>query len=370
MNYKERIVLVLQGGGALGAYQAGAYEQLAGAKYQPSWVAGISIGAINAAIIAGNEPKARVPRLREFWDGVSSKLTGAPFAPGVDARAMFNRSSAAISASAGIPGFFAPRVPPAALRPAGTLEAISHYDTAPLRATLERLVDFDRLNSGAVRLSVGAVNVATGNFAYFDTARMTLGPEHVMASGALPPGFPPVEIDGQLYWDGGLVSNTPLHYVLDDGGPREDMCVFQIDLFNARGPVPNTIWEVEHRQKDIRFSSRTRLNTDVFRQRQKLRQAARRLCAKLPEELKSDPDALLLDILGCDAAVSIVHLIHRRAAYQLGSKDYEFSRISIEEHWKAGQDDVKRTLRQPAWRNRTRPEDGVAIFDLTRDGAD
>ncbi len=366
----ERMVLVLQGGGALGAYQAGAYEELAETECGPSWVAGISIGAINAAIIAGNAPAARVDRLREFWHGVSSTLLGRPLAAGLAARTFFNQSSAALAASAGVPGFFTPRVPPAAMRPAGTLEAISHYETAPLRKTLERLVDFDLLNSGAVRLSVGAVNVGTGNFAYFDTDRMEIGPEHILASGALPPGFPPVEIDGQFYWDGGLVSNTPLQYVLDDSGLREDLCVFQVDLFSARGPIPATIWEVEHREKDIRYSSRTRLNTDVFRDAQILRRAARRLYDKLPDALRDDPDARLLDAFGDDATITIVHLIHRRAAHQSGSKDYEFSRLTVEEHWKAGRDDVRRSLRRPAWLDRTPPETGIAVFDLARDGRD
>ncbi len=370
MSDDERIVLVLQGGGALGAYQAGAYAALAESGHRPSWVAGISIGAINAAIIAGNPPERRAERLHEFWNGVSAGLVGRPLVPGLVARSIFNEGSAALAALVGVSGFFTPRLPPAPLQPAGSLEAISYYDTTPLLRTLERLVDFDLLNSGDVRLSVGAVNVGNGNFAYFDTRRMRIEAKHIMASGALPPGFPPVEIDGQFYWDGGLVSNTPLQYVLDSGGDGEDLCVFQVDLFSARGPQPQAIWEIEHREKDIRFSSRTRLNTDIFKNAQKLRRAAMRLSEKLPEELRDDPDAKLLRAAGCEATVTIVHLIHRRAAYTTGSKDYEFSRISVEDHWRSGEADVRRTLRQPAWVNRTRPEDGVQIFDLARDGTD
>lgn len=366
----EPMALVLQGGGALGAYQAGAYEALAEAGYLPDWIAGISIGAVNAAIIAGNPAERRVERLQAFWDEVSSAMTAEPVVPGTMPRAIFNETSAAIAASAGIPGMFSPRVPPPALMPFGSTEAISHYDTAPLRHTLDKLVDFDLVNAGPTRLSVGAVNIMTGNFAYFDTENMTLGPEHIMASGALPPGFPPVEIDGQMYWDGGLVSNTPLHYVLDERLPTHDICVFQVDLFSARGEVPRTIWEVEQREKDIRYSSRTRMNTDMVRRMQKLRSAARRLAEKLPENLRDDPDVAALTADSSQAAITVVHLIHRRQAHETHSKDYDFSRLSVKDHWKAGGDDVRRTLRQRAWRERKRPLQGIAVFDLTRDAKD
>ena len=208
-------VLVLQGGGALGSYQAGAYDALCTHEFDPTWVAGISIGAINAAIIAGNPKEQRVARLKEFWELVSSPVLWRPIVKGDQTRSAFNEASAAWIAAFGVPGFFTPRVPPAPLWPRGTPQAISYYDTAPLRETLTRLVDFDLVNEKHVRLSVGAVNVRTGNFAYFDNANEKIGPEHIMASGALPPGFPPVEIDGEHYWDGGLVSNTPLDYVLD-----------------------------------------------------------------------------------------------------------------------------------------------------------
>ncbi len=273
----EKTVLVLQGGGALGAYQGGAYEALATAGIEPDWVAGISIGAVNSAIIAGNPPARRVQRLRQFWELVSSRLTLPPIASDNNSRKLFNETSAALVASTGAPGFFDPRYPPAVFMPPGTIQAISIYDTSALRGTLLDLVDFDLLNSGPTRLSVGAVDVASGNFRYFDSASDKIGPEHIMASGALPPGFPPVEIDGQFYWDGGLVSNTPMQYVLDGGGPRTDMCVFQIDLFSAKGPVPETLFDLAQREKEIRFSSRTRFNTDVFREMQTMRRAIRRL---------------------------------------------------------------------------------------------
>ena len=367
MPQKEATVLVLQGGGALGAYQGGAYELLAAHGYLPDWVAGISIGAINSAIIAGNEPDCRVEKLRAFWDLVSSGLLAQPVTRTDASRKLFNETSAALVTAVGIPGFFTPRCPPALLSAPGTLSAIGIYDTSPLRATLLDLVDFDLLNSGKVRLSVGAVEVRSGNMKYFDTATDTLTPDHIMASGALPPGFSPIVIDGEPYWDGGLVSNTPLQYVLDGDGPRRDMCVFQIDLFNASGPMPETLFDIEQRAKDIRFSSRTRFNTDVSRELQTMRRALKRLESTLPQSVRDGEDWTLLSTFTCDAAITIVHLIHRRAAYWTQSTDYEFSRASVTEHWAAGRVDVERTLTHPDFIGRKRPEFGVAVLDLTRD---
>ena len=364
---EEKIVLVLQGGGALGAYQAGAYETLCEAGEIPTWVAGTSIGAVNGAIVAGNPPERRVQRLREFWERVSSRLLAWPLSNDDNSRRIFNETSAVLVAAGGAPGFFEPRIPPAVLMPQGTPEAISLYDTEPLRAMLEELVDFDLLNSGAVRLSVGAVQVLSGNMKYFDTEKMRIGPEHIMASGALPPGFPPIEIDGQPYWDGGLVSNTPLEFVLERTGPRDDMVIFQIDLFSAKGCMPENLFDIGQREKEIRYSSRTRLNTDIFREMQTIRRAIRHLRGKVPPELCDNPDWEFLDSVSCDAAVTIVLLIHRRAAYWTQSNDYEFSRYSMEEHWLSGRADVERSLNDPAWKNRTRPEEGVQVLDLTRE---
>ena len=366
-TFEEQTVFVLQGGGALGAYQAGAYTALAEAGYMPSWVAGISIGAVNSAIIAGNPPECRGERLRAFWEEVSSRLTGWPLANDDNSRKLFNETSAAMAALWGVPGFFEPRVPPAVLMPPGTPEAISVYDSAPLYATLNELVDFDLLNSGAVRLSVGAVEVLTGNMQYFDTTSQTVGPEHIMASGALPPGLPPIMIGDKPYWDGGLVSNTPLQHVLERGGPRHDMVVFQVDLFSARGDLPETLFDVGQREKEIRYSSRTRLNTDIFCEIQAMRRAIKQLRPNVPAELGDNPHWRLLDSLACDAAITIVQLIHRRAAYWTQSNDYEFSRYTMEEHWAAGRADVEHTLNHPAWKNRRPPEEGVTVLDLTRD---
>jgi NTE family protein len=365
---RERTVLVLQGGGALGAYQAGAYEALAEADHTPDWVAGISIGAVNAALIAGNAPENRVPRLRTFWERVSSQLQSGPLFDGTDPRELFNYMSAAYVSTLGVPGFFEPRFPPAPLMPRGSPAALSIYDSSPLKDTLHDLVDFDFIKTCAVRLSIGAVNIRSGNFAYFDSQDMTIAPEHIMASGALPPGLPPVLIEGEAFWDGGLVSNTPLQYVLDYTGEPSDKCIFQVDLFSARGAMPQTLFDVAQREKEIRYSSRTRLATDNYQEIRTRRQAVRKLLEKLPMELNDTPEAqVLASWCELDVAVTIVHLIHRRAAYETHAQDYEFSRLSVEEHWQAGRDDVRRTLRHPKWRHRQRPEHGVAVLDLAGD---
>src|SRR6187401_1919480 len=250
---KAQRVLVLQGGGALGSYQAGAFQALCRSGFEPEWVAGISIGAINAAIIAGNGPEKRVDRLKQFWEMVSSPVSWSPVTPGDRARSLFNETSAALIATFGVPGFFTPRLPPAPLWPQGSPQSLSYYDTSPLKKTLEHLVDFDRINDLKMRLSVGAVGVTSGNFKYFDNFEFKklgkkIEPEHIMASGALPPGFPAIEIEGEHYWDGGIASNTPLDFVLDEETDR-DLLIFQVDLFSARGDLPATLLEAAEREK-------------------------------------------------------------------------------------------------------------------------
>ena len=243
----ERVALILQGGGALGSYQAGVYQALAEANLHPDWVAGISIGAVNSALIAGNPPEKRVQQLRQFWETVSAPPFGVPSLPGLNIHGEYMHIAINQMRSFGIllggaPGFFTPRMPPPFLHPPGAAEAVSFYDVAPLKATLERLVDFDLINESAMRFSVGAVNVRTGNFVYFDNTTHQIGAAHVMASGSLPPGFPATEIDGEQYWDGGLVSNTPLQWVLDSR-PRQDTLAFQIDLWSASGEFPRNLME-------------------------------------------------------------------------------------------------------------------------------
>jgi NTE family protein len=363
-----KIGLVLQGGGALGAYQAGVFATLTEGGYTPDWIAGVSVGAINGAIIAGNPPERRVERLRAFWEEITDGVQVRPFGEGDMARGFFNEWSALASMTAGVPGFFRPRFPAAWLQPWGTEGALSFYDTDPLRATLLKYVDFDLLNAGHPRLSVGAANIRKGNSVYFDTMERTLGPEHIMASAALPPGFPPIEIEGEHYWDGGVVSNTPLQYLLD--AERESsMVVFQVDLFSARGLLPRNLPEVYERQKDILYSSRTRLNTDAARTAQQLQRAVERLVTKLPPDLADDPDVRVIKQHSKPSvSLSIVHLIYREKNYETHAKDYEFSRVSMEDHWQAGTNDTRRTLRhEDLW---LRPPDSmtpVRTFDVTRD---
>jgi NTE family protein len=374
----ESIALLLQGGGALGAYQGGVYEALAEAHLEPGWVAGISIGAMNAALIAGNAPEARVGKLREFWRRITQgalwdgagPLGMAPAAIRGDlARSLLNQLSASAALVGGVAGFFAPRFPVAWLQPPGSPEATSHYDTAPLKSTLERLIDFDRINARQTRFSVGAVNVGTGNFVYFDNTTHKIGPEHVLASGALPPGFPAVEIEGEFYWDGGLVSNTPLEWVLESE-PRRDTLAFQVDLWSARGTLPRTMTEVMTRQKEIQYSIRTRSSSDRFRYTQKLRNAVASLLHKLPDELRNSPEVALLQPHACPKVYNLVQLIYRAKQYEGDSKDYEFSRHSMQDHWRAGYYDTVRTLRHPEVLARPNNLEGVMSFDLSQNGRD
>jgi NTE family protein len=407
------IALLLQGGGALGAYQCGVYQGLAEAELHPDWVAGISIGAINSALIAGNPPELRVDRLRSFWDAITLKplfgalsaqrpsvpasppdqsasdgtpadhisdlwmkvfedaqaLWGGPsFAPrGYLARNMSSQASAWIAAALGAPGMFAPRIFGPWLQPPGTLESTSYYDTSDLRATLERFVDFDRINAGEMRFSVGAVNVTSGNFVYFDNSTHTIGPEHVMASGALPPGFPAIEIEGEYYWDGGLVSNTPLQWVLETE-LRQDTIAFQVDLWNARGSFPRTMSEVETRLKEIQYSSRTRANSNQFKQVQQIRKALGDLLSKLPEALRSTPEYELLSPQADRKVYNLIQLIYRSKDYEGGFKDHEFSQHGMQDHWRAGYYDTIRTLRHPEVLERPTTADGVFAFDLAIHG--
>jgi NTE family protein len=267
----------------------------------------------------------------------------------------------------GAPDFFKPRVPPPYFHPHGTLEAISYYDVAPLKATLERLVDFDLINAGTTRFSVGAVNVRTGNFVYFDNITHQISPEHVMASGSLPPGFPATEIEGEYYWDGGLVSNTPLQWVLDSR-PGQDTLAFQIDLWSSRGEFPCNLLEAETRQKEIRYSSRTRMATNEFKKKQLLRRSTAKLLAKMPPELLQTPEADLLAAEADEKVYNLIQLIYRAKNYEGNAKDYEFSRRTMEEHWRSGYNDAVRTLRHPEVLQRPNGSDGVFTFDLANDG--
>lgn len=362
------VALVLQGGGALGAYQAGVYERLLEEGIEPTWLAGISIGAINCAIIAGNARENRVARLREFWELVSDSHSGAPGAftglPMIDAtRAWVNQLAAGRAFAQGVNGFFEPRVPPPYLLWNGG-GATSYYDTTPLRATLERLVDFDRINAGETRLSIGAVNVRSGNFAYFDNASdLIIRPEHIMASGALPPGFDAVEIDGEKYWDGGMVSNTPLDWVLSNSSGL-DTQVWQVDLWSAHGELPSDLASVATRMKEIQYSSRTRSATDSLRKVKKLRAALSELLALIPVDVADSPQARLLAGAADATLYNIVELVYRSATYEGQYKDVEFSRRTMTEHWRAGYADADATLAHEEIMKLPSIENNPAIFDF------
>jgi NTE family protein len=358
----DRRILLLQGGGALGAYHAGVYEGVAAAGFSPDWVVGISIGAINAALIAGNPPERRTDRLREFWDRVSAR---APFVlpAGMDfARPVMNRIAAASAMFFGIPGFFVPRIPPPQFAPEGTLAALSYYDTEPLRATLNELVDFDRINAGDVRLSLGAVNARTGESVYFDSEDHSITASHVMASGALPPGFPPVEIDGEYYFDGGIMSNTPAQYVAKDF--RMDALIVQVDLFSGLGELPKNLDQVQERVKDIQFQSKARFSVAQVREIEAMRSTLADVLGRLPANLRSDPQVQKLEAISRRGAVSLIHLVNRHDTKSSDFKDYEFSRATVDELWQAGRADVQRVLKQPDTCRITDLGNGVRIFDI------
>lgn len=355
----ETIALVLQGGGALGAYQAGVFEGLQEAGIPLNRLAGISIGALNTAIIAGNAPEHRLDRLREFWETICQPNT--PFmalSPFVE-QSIFNVNDATrqflghLNASRAIldgqRGFFRPRIP-APVLPNVHCEPgqASYYDISDLKITLERLCDFDRINRCELHVSVGAVNVRNGNFVYFDNREMTLRAEHFMASGALPPAFPPVEIEGEYYWDGGLVSNTPLAHVLQER-PMKDTLAFQVDLWSARGAPPTNMSEVSDRMQDIRYSSRTRFVTDHFRQSLELRHLMWRMLQDIPEDVRSHADYVkLVEELSTAKCYNVVHLIFRNQPYDLHYKDHQFGLASMREHWRHGLTDIRNTLKDPA----------------------
>lgn len=372
----ETVALTLQGGGALGAYQAGVYEGLAEAGVAPNWIAGISIGALNTAIIAGNAPEHRVKRLHEFWETIC-KPAYTPQLPAFVEHALFNSGDAirktftAMQAAGAVvegqKGFFVPRFPPPLPNASGHPEKASYYDTRPLKETLERLCDFDRINSKEIRVSVGAVNVGSGNFVYFDNTTRTLRPEHFIASGALPPGFAAVEIDGEYYWDGGLMSNTPLYEVIQTT-PRRDTLAFQVDLWSARGPVPDNITDVQGRVKDIQYSSRTRLVTDMLQRSQRFRHVLREVLDRVAPEHREDAWVELANDLACTKKYNVIHLIYRHKEYEGHFKDFQFGASTMREHWESGLQDIRASLAQPGWLDKPDNDAGFVTHDIHRDG--
>jgi len=359
-----RVALVLQGGGALGAYQVGVYEALHEAGLEPDWVSGVSIGAINAALIAGNPPERRLERLTAFWDRITERKVWLHTPDGDVFREARNWTSATMTTLLGQPGFFAPHRVNPWLSAAGARTATSYYDNGPLRDTLLELIDFGLLNSDACRFSVGAVNVRSGNFVFFDNETTEIEPEHIMASGALPPALPSVKIGTDYYWDGGIVSNTPLAHLLAQDDDISAL-VFQVDLFSARGPLPRTIQDVMARQKDIMYSSRTRQITDSFQRLQRWKKRAYNALIKVPEADLTDEERRMRDKLADLPGHSIIQLIYQQQSYEGAAKDYEFSGTSMREHRLSGHEDTKHSLGHKNWL--VIPESGVVTHDVHRD---
>ncbi|HUI22715.1 MAG TPA: patatin-like phospholipase family protein [Methylocella sp.] len=362
----DRVALVLQGGGALGAYQAGVYQALAEAGCEPNWISGVSIGAINSAIIAGNRPEKRLQNLETFWSTISGRKIWAYTPEGDLFRDLRNQASSLMTLLFGQPGFFQPRLPNPWFHPSGANGATSFYESSILKNTLEDLVDFELLNDGSKRFSVGAVNVRTGNFVYFDTEKQRIEPEHIMASGALPPALPSVKIEGEYYWDGGIVSNTPLQYLLEQDENQSSL-VFQVDLFSARGNLPRSMSDVLTRQKEIMYSSRTRQNTDAFARAHNLKMRLVSALKRLPPEALKPGEKEFIAECSNAAAINIVHLIYQHKNYEGHARDYEFSGTSMREHWDSGYEDTLRTLRHPEWLERSNITRGVAVHDLHRE---
>jgi len=364
----RRLALVLQGGGALGAYQAGVYQALREADHGPDWIAGTSIGAINAAIIAGNEPAHQVDRLRDFWQAISSlDIAGADQMP-PEFRRGHSLWHAAMAVLGGQTGFFSPRPGmPAGAFIEGEPETAGLYDVSRLRKTLQGLVDFELLNRSGIRVSLGAVHVTSGQMVYFDTTDGPIGAEHVLASGALPPGFPPVRIKGELYWDGGIYSNTPITVVLDDE-PREDTLCFMVDLWSPAGEEPRSIIEAETRHKDILYASRSGRHIEEFRQKHNLRRALRDVFDAVPAETCAERHLEGLGMLGCSKTMNIVSLVYPGQPWEMPTKDIDFSASAIRTHWDAGYGDAMSVIERADWLKPVAPHVGVTVHTVRQSG--
>jgi NTE family protein len=362
---KPRIALVLQGGGALGAYQAGVYQAMHEHDLTPDWVVGTSIGAINAAIIAGNPREVRIERLRAFWESISHPdLVNLQQIP--DATRQLSTWLTTMDTFArGVPGFFAPRpFNPFAVGLPVPAEEASFYSTDELRSTLASHVDFDFLNRAAgIRLTVSAVKVTCGTLVEFDSSRQTINADHVMASGALPPGFAPIRVDGELYWDGGLYSNTPLESVLSDE-PRQNTLCMMVDLWHPDGPEPRTLEAVQTRQKDVTFASRSQRHIDAYLKQYELSKMARDLYQRLPANLRKASDREQLAALGVDTTIHIVRLPYAGRDWNMASKDVNFSRGSIEWRWQQGYQDALRGIELSQGSPFNSADGGVVVHEL------
>ena len=356
----ELVVLGLQGGGALGSYQAGAFAALDEAEIPLDWLCGVSIGGINAALIVGNPPQKRVARLKEFWSTVAT--------PPVPIPSFLERWGEGIELSDtilyGAPGFFVPRLNAPIFSTAGSPEGVSYYDTSPLEATLEQLVDLDLINSKPKRLTLGASNVQTGEPVYFDNVATKITAAHIMASAALPPAFPAVKIDGQYYWDGGVVSNSPMQFVADSRPVPRSALVFQVDLWDPNGELPLDITAATLRSLEIHCASRINVSFEEFRERQRARRALARLLEHAPESLRRDPDFQLLKRDAQATSVSLVRLRYRTKDHETGSKIFEFSRRTMEERWQAGYEDTLAALSEPGVLELPDEKEAARLFDV------
>jgi NTE family protein len=353
-------VLVLQGGGALGAYQAGVYQALCEGGIEPDWVIGTSIGAINGAIIAGNEPQLRRPRLQDFWSRVGNgKLLDDLWTPSIIGSALAGMQTLA----QGVPGFFQPNLSAAwnLHLPLG-IENAAFYTTEPLKATLSELVDFDYINHKHIRFTVGAVNACTGQMRYFDCRDTRVALDHVMASGALPPGFPAVRIEGEPYWDGGLYSNTPIEVVLDDN-PRRDSLIFSVNMWHSKGAEPKSIWQVLGRQKDIQYASRAESHIARQEQIHRLRHVVRELVKRIPADQQQDHEVRDLAGYGCRTVMHVVRLLAPRLDNEDHTKDIDFTRAGIRTRWQAGYADTQRVLAQKPWQCDLDPLQAVVVHE-------
>lgn len=380
-SHYQKVALVLQGGGALGSYQAGVYEGLEEAGIHPNWIAGISIGALNTAIIAGNAPENRVKALKEFWKTICtpslfpfinhSFILGSYFDDFVrqlddNSRSKLNAFEAFRTMMGGQQGFFVPRFPlPIPGFGSFSPNKVSYYDTNILKSTLEKFADFDRINSGEIQVSLGAVNVRTGNFAYFDNTQEKLLPEHFMASGALPPGFPAVEINGEFYWDGGLISNTPLAQILDNNGEHNTL-IFQVDLWSSKGDLPTNFYDVEERTKDIQYSSRTRLITNLMQEKHKNALLIKELLNLIPDKDKQNDWCLKAENIAKEGLINVIHLIYKNKIYDGHYKDYEFSMNTMNEHWESGLNDIRHSTNHQHWFTLPSVEQGFITHDVHR----
>jgi NTE family protein len=367
----DRVVLVLQGGGALGAYQGGVYQALHEAKIEVSWICGTSIGGINGALIAGNRPERRVERLREFWGAITRPpiwipdpaLFGALSWKGSGPAHLTDRLSAVSSMIYGVPNFFTPRPFPPLIAASERPDLVSCYETAPLRATLERLVDFDLINSKSVRFSVAATNARTGAPVYFDSLQHPITSAHIMAGASLPPSFPPTEIDGEYYWDGAVVSNSPMQYVIDDAS-RYTALVFQVDLWDANGEIPLDVPSAYSRMLEIHSATRLNITLEQYKKAQKFRLAVAKLLDQLPEAARNDPEMQFLVEEARVRIATLVQLKYQSSRYEPPSKNFEFSRAAMEERWRAGYDDAKIALGEPRVFELPHVTEAARIFDV------